>query len=104
MIRIVALYRKPEDPDQFMDHYVNVHLPLVRRTPGLAGLTVSRVVANAFGGEAPYFLITEMSYPDKATFDAAMRSDENKAVARDASSFPKGILTVLICEDIDQGV
>lgn len=104
MIRIVALYRKPEDPDSFMDHYLKVHLPLVRRTPGLAELKVSRVLANAFGGEAPYFLITEMAYPDRATFDAAMRSEENRAVARDASTFPPGILTALICEDLDQSL
>ncbi len=104
MIRIVALYRKPEDPDQFMDHYVKVHLPLVRRTPGLAELRVSRVLANAFGGEVPYFLMTEMAYPDRATFESAMRSEENRAVARDASTFPKDILTALICEDLEQSL
>ncbi len=101
MIKIVALYKKPADPDQFLHHYTEVHLPLVRRTPGLAQLKVSRVLANAFGGEAPYFLITEMVYPDRATFEAAMRSDENRAVAKDTANFPQGILTALVCEDLE---
>jgi len=100
MIKIVALYKKPDDVDAFMAHYNQVHLPLVRKTTGLRRLEVSRVVANAFGGEPPYFLITEMYYPDRATFEEAMRSEENKAVARDAGSFAKGLLIALICEEV----
>lgn len=100
MVKVVALYAKPTDVDAFMRHYTQVHLPLVRKTPGLQKVEVHRVVANAFGGEPPYFLIAEMYYPDRATFDAAMRSEENRAVARDARTFAQGILTALICEEV----
>ena len=70
----------PSSPDREQEYntwYNEVHLPLVQKTPGLAKAEVCCVTANAMGGEVPYFLIAEMTYPDKATFDAAMASPEN---------------------------
>lgn len=100
MIKLVALYKKPDDVDAFMRHYEEVHIPLVRKTPGLLTVEVMRVTADAFGGEPPYFLITTMSYPDRDTYRSAMRSEENKAVQADAMASAKGLLTVLVCEDL----
>src|SRR5690606_41863368 len=90
MIRVVALYKQPEDVDGFMRHYEEVHTPLVRKVPGLAGLEVTRITADAFGGEAPYFLMAVMTYPDRGTFDAAMRPEENRAVAKDPLTLRRG--------------
>ncbi|MBX6341365.1 MAG: EthD family reductase, partial [Thermomicrobiaceae bacterium] len=89
MIKLVALYRKPADPEGFMRHYREVHTPLVEKTPGLERIEVSRVTGDAFGGEPPYFLIAEMYYPDRDTFNAAMRSEENRAAAKDLMGFAK---------------
>lgn len=102
MIKVVALYAKPDDEAAFLDHYNNVHLPLVRKTPGLAKLEVSRVTGAA-SGEPPYFLMAEMSFPDRDTFRAAMRSPENQAVVADLNGFAKGLATVLICQVEDGG-
>lgn len=102
MIKVVALYRKPDDLDAFMRHYTEVHTPLVKKVPGLAKLEITRIEADAFGGEAPYVLMCVMSYPDRDTFNAAMRSDENKAVVRDVMGFAKDIVTVMVGPDIDE--
>ena len=96
MHKLIALYQTPDDPEAFMRHYNDVHMPLVRQTPGLAKAEVCRVTANAMGGDVPYFLIAEMSYLDKATFDAAMASPENRAAGKDLMSFAKGKVTLLI--------
>lgn len=98
MVKLVALFRTPEDPLAFMQHYDEIHLPLVRKTPGLVKLEVNKVMAEALGGEPDYYLITEMCYPDRETFDRAMRSAENRAAAKDLMSFAKGMVTLLICE------
>ena len=66
MIKLVALFRKPDDPEAFLRHYREVHDPLVRKTPGLARYEVSRVTGDPFGGEPAYFLVAEMYYPDRA--------------------------------------
>jgi len=38
MIKLIALYRKPEEQDaldEFNKHYFEIHMPLVAKTPGL---------------------------------------------------------------------
>ncbi|HZJ08451.1 MAG TPA: EthD family reductase [Trueperaceae bacterium] len=96
MIKLIALYRRPDDEDAFWQHYEKVHLPLVRKLPGIAEVTLDRVTADAFGGEAAYYLVAQMSFPDQPTFDAAMRSDENRALGKDLMSFARGKVDVLI--------
>lgn len=96
MIKLIALYRRPDDEKAFMEHYEKVHLPLTRKLPGLSEVTLDRVTADAFGGEPPYFLIAQMSFPDQPTFDAALRSEENRALGKDLMSFARGKVDVLI--------
>jgi uncharacterized protein (TIGR02118 family) len=98
MHKLIALYQTPDDPDAFLRHYNDVHMPLVRKTPGLVKAEAYRVTANAMGGAVPYFLIAEMTYPDKATFDVAMASPENRAAGKDLMSFAKGKVTLLIAQ------
>jgi uncharacterized protein (TIGR02118 family) len=99
MTKLLALYKKPDDEQAFLQHYEQVHLPLVRQVPGLAKAVVNRVVGSPMGGEAPYFLIAEMHYPDRETFDRAMASPENRAAGKDLMSFAKGLVTLLVVEE-----
>jgi uncharacterized protein (TIGR02118 family) len=100
-VKLIAIYDQPEDAEAFFKHYADVHTPLVKQTPGLQKLVLNRVTADAFGGAAPYALIAEMDYPDRETFDAAMKSPENRAVGKDLMSFAKGKVKVLIAESTD---
>jgi uncharacterized protein (TIGR02118 family) len=98
MYKFIALYQKPEDLPAFFEHYEKVHAPLARKVPGIRKLVVNRITANAFGGDLPYVLIAEMHFDSKEDFDAAMRSDENRAAGKDAMQFAKGLITGLIAE------
>jgi uncharacterized protein (TIGR02118 family) len=98
MVKLVALYKKPADPDAFLRHYHEVHRPLVLSTPGLQALEVSRVTRNVMGGEPPYFLIAEMSFPDLDTYKVAMRSPENAAAGEDLMRFAGDLVTLLLLE------
>jgi uncharacterized protein (TIGR02118 family) len=100
MYKLIALYQAPDDPEAFLAHYNDVHMPLVRQTPGLQRAEAYRITANAMGGDVPYFLAAEMTYPDKATFDAAMASPENRAAGKDLMSFARGKVTLLIAEAV----
>lgn len=44
-MKLIALYSRPEDETAFLDHYRQVHTPLVRKVPGLQRLVVNRVEA-----------------------------------------------------------
>jgi hypothetical protein len=41
-------------------------------------------------------------YPDQKTFEAAMQSSENRAVADDLTSFAKGKVKLLVAESEDK--
>ena len=96
--RLIVIYDQPEDAEAFFKHYEEVHTPLVKRTPGLQRLVLNRVVGDVFGGSAPYAAIAEMDYPDRETFEAAMKRSQNQAVAKDLMSFANGKVKVLIAE------
>jgi uncharacterized protein (TIGR02118 family) len=97
-ITLVALYRRPDDVDAFLRHYYDVHLPLVRQTPHLIDVKI-REVSSVVMGDLPIFLIAEMKFPDRATFDAAMASAENRVAGKDLMSFAKGLVTLLTLDE-----
>ena len=74
-MKLIAIYRKPEDELAFNKHYEEVHTPLVLKIPALQSMTVNRVKKHLMGDDQP-FMIVEMSFEDRDAFDTAMASDE----------------------------
>jgi uncharacterized protein (TIGR02118 family) len=97
-VKLIAIYDRPDDPDAFFKHYETVHAPLVRKTPGLQSFVLNRVTEDLLGGAPPYVLIAEMTYSNRAAFDAAMKSPENQAVGQDLVSFAKGKVSVFVAD------
>lgn len=97
-VKLIAIYRKPEDEAAFNHHYETVHTPLVKKIPGLQSLTANRVKKHLMGDDQPY-MIVEMAYADRAAFDAAMASDENRATGKDVMTFAKGLVSLVVAED-----
>jgi len=86
MVKLVAMYKKPENPADFDRQYFETHLPLALKMPGLIRGEAARVV-GAPGGESPYHLIAELCFKDMAALNAAMASPEGKAAAKNLMSF-----------------
>lgn len=103
MVKLIALYRRPDDLDAFLAHYHDVHTPLVRQLPGLQRLVVDRITADAFGGEPAYVLIAEMHFADRSAFKQAMRSEANRRVAEDLRAFAGDLATVLVTDAEEVG-
>lgn len=101
MVKLVALFKRPDDVDAFEQHYNNVHLPLIRQVPGLRKLVINNVW-GAPRGEPAYFKITEMWFDDRAAFDAGMASDENRAAGKDLMSFAREVVTMLFVDSPDE--
>jgi uncharacterized protein (TIGR02118 family) len=97
MIKLVALFKRPDDVSEFERHYSEVHAPLMRKVPGLQRMEVTRSL-KAFRGEPEYFQITEMYFADRASFDAAMVSEENRAAGKDLMSFARDVVTMVYGE------
>jgi uncharacterized protein (TIGR02118 family) len=98
-IKLLAMYTKPEDETAFWKHYKDVHLPLVMKVPGLEKAVVNRIEKNLMGGDAPYYMIAELHFPDQATFDTAMASPENRAAGKDVANFAKGLVTLVLARE-----
>lgn len=97
MVKLVALYRKPEDAAAFDKHYFEVHTPLALKMPGLVRAEIAKSV-GAPGGEPAYYLTAELYFKDMAALGAAMSSPEGKAAAKDLMSFAGKLVTMYFAE------
>ena len=95
MVKLVALYKNPPDPEEFDKHYNAIHLPLVRKYPGLRKLEVTRITGAPIG-EAKFHIMAEMYFDTREAMDTALASSEGKAIARDIMSFAASVITVFI--------
>ena len=97
MVKLIALYSKPQDTEAFDQHYVDVHTPLVKKLPGLRRLEVSKITGAPIGG-SKYYLVAEMYFDNQQAVDSAMASLEGRASAKDLMSFAANILTLFYAE------
>lgn len=99
MVKLVALYKKPQDPKEFDEKYFNQHLPLANQIPGLKRSEVSKITGTP-GGESEYYMIAELYFDNMDDLKAGMSSPEGKAAAKDIMSFAKDILYMMFAEEV----
>ena len=98
MVRLIALFNRPEDPSAFDAHYRDVHAPIVRRYPGLRDLRLSRLTDVA--RETGFYLMAEMVFDDRAALDEALASDAGRESGRDLRNFAAaGVQLFIATED-----
>ena len=97
MVKLIALYKRPENTTAFDEHYFKTHIPLVQKVPGLRKVEVTRVSGAPFG-ESPYHLMAEMYFDSEDAMNAANASTEGKAMTRDFMSFAAKYATLIIGE------
>ena len=99
MVKLVALYRTPDDSAAFDSHYFTTHAPLMAAVPGYERMEVSRT-ARGMMGEAPY-LMFEMWFSDKEALKAALKSPENAAAGKDLMGFAGELVTLFTAEVVE---
>lgn len=97
MVKLIALYKAPENPDSFDKHYYEVHAPLVKTWPGLRKLEVAKITGAPIG-EPKHYLIAEMYFDDQDSMQRALASAEGKAAARDLMEFAGSLVTMFYAE------
>ena len=100
MVKLVAMFTKPDDPEAFDRAYFDVHLPLNAKTPGLRRTEVTRVT-GAPRGETPWYLVTEMYFDDAAAMRAAFASPEAAEAAKQLMTFAKGLVSMYTAVVVD---
>ena len=97
MIKLIALYKKPADIPAFEKHYYDIHIPLIKKIPGLRKLELTAITGAPIG-EVKYHLMAEMYYDSVDAMNAANASPEGKASARDLMSFASDIVILFFGE------
>lgn len=100
MVKLIALYKQPEDKQAFDEHYFNVHAPITAKIPGLRKMEVTKIVGSPMG-QSEYYLMCEMYYDSHEALKEAMRTDESKASGKDLMSFAGDLVTLMIGEEVD---
>ena len=97
MVRFLVLYDRPEDTAAFDRHYREVHIPLIKKLPGLRRYSIGRNATAIRGGE-PYYQIVELEWDDMAALQKAFQSPEGQANAQDVSKFATGGVRSMVYE------
>ncbi|GAA0465789.1 EthD family reductase [Alkalibacillus silvisoli] len=99
MVKLIAIYKQPEDQERFDEHYYNVHTPLTQKIPGLKDMKVTKIVGSPMG-KTDYYLLCEMYYDSHEALQEAMKTDEGKASGKDVMKFAGDIVTLVIGEEV----
>src|SRR5258708_18199574 len=90
MHKLLVLYNEFKDPTHFRKYYVETHLPLVSKMPGLKASQYSFDVKPLGPGKAPYFCIFEAEFENEAALMNGLESKEGQAVAGDPANYASG--------------
>jgi uncharacterized protein (TIGR02118 family) len=87
-VKLTILIAPPKDPAAFTKYYLDTHIPLVAKTPGVKRVDVATVLPPPPGQPAsPYYRITEIYFEDVGTLQTGLGSPEWKAVVADVPNF-----------------
>ena len=95
-MKLVAIFKKPEDPQSFEKAYLETHMPLIHRLPGLMSSDISRFTRTLMGEEL--YLMNVMTFEDLERLKAAMKSPEMAAASENLNSFAAGLVTLYFAE------
>ena len=100
MVKLVTLYPWPKDPAFFKKHYVETHLPLCRRIPGIVRSSYA-FEPKTIEGSGNWFCIFEAEFSDEAALAAALATPEAQRAAADVASYSPDLPTSLVYQSED---
>jgi uncharacterized protein (TIGR02118 family) len=97
--KLLALYNVPEaDRELFDKQYMETHVPLIKKVPGLRGMEICRKPRNMMGSQSPYYMIATLTFDDMSALKAAMSSPEGQEAGNNIMSFASNYVTLLSTE------
>ncbi len=103
MVKLIVLYREPEDRAAFDKYYFGTHLPLVKEIPGVIRWEVSRFTGVAGEGENPFYLVAVVYFKSKEELDAAFETTPGRALNKDRKNFTTpGQVMIMYAEDAEE--
>ncbi len=97
MAKIIVLFGKPANPEEFDEKYWNEHVPLSKQMPGLKKYTVNKVVA-APRGEPAYYQVVELEFENMEALKKALESQAARESGKHGFKLATGGITFLYTE------
>jgi uncharacterized protein (TIGR02118 family) len=94
MHRLLVTYNEPKDPAHFRKYYVETHLPLFGKIPGVKKVSYSFDVKPLGPAKAP-FCVFEADFESEAALMSALGSKEGRAAAGDVPNYASGGVTMV---------
>lgn len=98
MIQLVIFYGYPQDEAAFDRYYLETHIPLARKLPGLKGYTYSKLSALDQQTQPSVYMLVQMYFEDQNALQAARQSPEGQVAAGDLPNFATGGVTLFVAE------
>lgn len=90
MAQLIVMYKTPQDTAAFDKHYVEKHVPIAKRIPGVRKFEVSQGTVATPGGPSGYHLVATLQFDDMAAIQRAFASAEGQAAVADVRTFATG--------------
>lgn len=97
MVKLVAMFKKPTDTASFDEHYESIHIPLVRKMPGMKRIEISKVTGAPMSTPQVYRM-AEMYFDNQETLNKAITSPEGIAAAKDLMGFAGEVVQMFYAE------
>jgi uncharacterized protein (TIGR02118 family) len=99
MHKLLGLYPHPTSPEHFRRYYVETHLPLAAKLPGL------RASRHAFdlegmGAPSPYFCVWEGEFDSFEAIGSALGSPIGQEVSADVANYATGGVLIMHCSPV----
>lgn len=101
MVKLIALYKHPQNVEEFDAKYFEEHLPLSDKMPGLKKAEISKIIGGPTGN-SEYYLQAELYFDNMDSLKTALRSDEGKASGKQLMSFAGDIVSMHFAEIVER--
>ena len=100
---LLAIFKRPEGGEdameEFMTRYLDEHMPLIEKVPGLRASVVERVAHHYSGDDL--VIVPRMDFDDRDALDAGMASDEMRVAGRNLREIAPGLLTLVALDEAE---
>jgi uncharacterized protein (TIGR02118 family) len=98
---LLAIFKRPEGGDdaldEFMTRYLDEHMPLIEKVPGLRSSVVEKVDHHYAGDDI--VIVTRMEFDDREALEAGMASGEMRAAGRNLREIAPEMLTLVALDE-----
>lgn len=99
MAHLVVMYKTPKDTAAFDKYYLESHVPIAKKIPGLRKYEVSKGPVATPAGPSGVHLVATLHFDSLAAIQAGFGSNEGKAAAADVAKFATGGVDMLLFDN-----